>query len=44
MANQGIAMARDALLLFGTHDHYTTNTINDSELSLLTSWTKKGKN
>ena len=39
-----LPMARDALLLIGTHNHYTTNTINDIELSLLTSWTKKGKN
>ena len=40
---RALPMARDALLLFGVHNHYTANTINDSELSLLTSCTKKGQ-
>ena len=44
MSIRSVAIAyssRDVLLLFGTYSHQKANTITDSELSLLTSWTKK---
>jgi len=36
-------MARDVLLLFGTHNHQTANTITDSELNWLTFGRRKAK-